>query len=170
MTRKRKRTFVAPFVLTVACSSGAASHVEPKPSAPLERYEPPPETIIDAAPPEDEDPTAGLPRCGDPGVFCNPPPPPDAGPPTPAIRPPLHAKVIGYEVSSTGTVIRLSLGQRDGVERGMRGHLVDRDDKPLQGGDFIILGARDATSVGRVRLTPEQVAANPRARLFHPPY
>ena len=81
---------------------------------------------------------------------------------------PVTAKIVNVQAASGGSVIiTLNKGKKAGVDRGWTGSILrgGRDGAPLDGGDFKVIKVTSRESVGKVKLSVDQVKANKYARL-----
>jgi hypothetical protein len=94
---------------------------------------------------------------------CNPQAKDPKNPRCDGYRPPaVKAKVINVQVSGDGVIITVFRGQDKGVDKGWRGKIMKKgSSKALEGGEFTVIKVGKRESVGKVRLTSDQVSANP---------
>jgi hypothetical protein len=81
---------------------------------------------------------------------------------------PVTAKIVNVQAASGGSVIiTLNKGKEAGVARGWTGKILrgGRDGSALDGGDFKVIKVTSRESVGKVKLSVDQVKANKYARL-----
>ena len=81
---------------------------------------------------------------------------------------PVTARIVNVQAASGGSVIiTLNKGKENGVERGWAGNILrgGRDGESLEGGDFKVIKVTSRESVGKVKLSVDQVKANKYARL-----
>lgn len=99
----------------------------------------------------------------------NPPRPKPRPEPTSTAKPPapLHARVIGIQVTDVGTELLVGRGRDAGVDEQWRVQLV-LGVKPLAGGDCKIVQVTLRTTRCRVRMTPDQVTAAGRTVVLSP--
>jgi hypothetical protein len=82
---------------------------------------------------------------------------------------PVVGRVMRQEVQGSEVVITVAAGSDQGITSGWKGQLLRGDsDAPLDGGSFSVLRVGKRELIGKVKLTPDQVAANPRAKLSPP--
>lgn len=75
---------------------------------------------------------------------------------------PVKAKIVNVQVSGDGSIITCDRGQDKGVDKGWVGRILKKGtQKPLDGGDFTVIKVGKRESVGKVKLTSDQVSANP---------
>lgn len=171
---RRRLLFATPFVV-VACKAPAPA--EPRDGereehgptyasmggdagydAPLNleaaggiRYEAPPPRYSDAAVPD-----------ADRGhrVCCTNPPPPPPNPPPP---PPLRTRILRTEVQGNEVIITIGAGTNQNVDPAQVEASVIRGDtdRPYAGGSVTLVRCMKTSCVGKVRLTVDQVTANP---------
>ncbi len=112
---------------------------------------------------------------GPPGVVdagvAMPPQQVDAGmKPDAAVRPPpIIVEVVDSVASPNGTLITVQVGKLNKIDKTWKGTLLlGRTDKPLRGGAATIKMVLDRTTQLEVRLSLDDVRANPRIRLEAP--
>lgn len=114
------------------------------------------------------DPTKFQPDCPAPKVACANDPTrfePDCG----VEVKPIACRLMDYKISaSSGTIVVCNKGKKHGVAKGWKGQLVTRSGSPVSGGAFTVTRLTSRQSTGKVRLTIDQVKANPRAILSPP--
>jgi hypothetical protein len=82
---------------------------------------------------------------------------------------PVVGRVMRQEVQGNEVVITVAAGSDQGITSGWKGQLLrGTTDAPLDGGSFAVLRVGKRELIGKVKLTPDQVAANPRAKLSPP--
>ncbi|HEY5949171.1 MAG TPA: hypothetical protein VIV40_26945 [Kofleriaceae bacterium] len=82
---------------------------------------------------------------------------------------PITARVIKNEVQGSEVVITIAAGSDQGVVKGWTGRVMRGDsDTPLDGGEVNVIRIGKRETVGKVRLTTDQVAANPKVKLSPP--
>jgi hypothetical protein len=82
---------------------------------------------------------------------------------------PVKAKVINVQVSGDGVIITVDRGQDKGVDKGWRGRILKKGStRGLEGGEFTVTRVGKRESVGKVKLTSDQVTANPDVMLEAP--
>lgn len=169
MSRRSPRArFATPFVVVLGCGRPPAPPQEPREepeesdeevatsvppvdaALPIDAYVPPDAEVMDQVTIEAHC-TGKL----QPQWNCNPPPPG-------------RAKVIGVSVVGTETEVVFDRGTDDGIAMGWKGRLYDDKGKPVGGSDFVIRKAGTRTSYARIKLTPDQISANPKARMVAP--
>ena len=70
--------------------------------------------------------------------------------------------MINVQVSGDGVIITVDRGQDKGVDKGWRGRLIKKGSgKDLEGGEFTVTRVGKREAVGKVKLTSDQVTANP---------
>jgi hypothetical protein len=81
----------------------------------------------------------------------------------------VSAKIISVVFHDSQAIIVISAGTTAGVTRGWIGHVLrgDSDDR-LPGGEIQIVRVEKTLSVGKVRLTQDQLDANRRVKLTSP--
>jgi hypothetical protein len=83
--------------------------------------------------------------------------------------PPVTGRVIKNEVQGGDVVITIAAGSEQGVGKGWTGRVLRGDsDNPIDGGDVTVIRVGRRETVGKVRLTTDQVSANPRVKLSPP--
>ena len=83
---------------------------------------------------------------------------------------PVTARVIHNEIQGTDTLITISAGSDQGVGKGWSGHVLRGDtDTPIEGGDVTVIRVTKRDTVGKVHLTTDIIAQNPRVKLAPPP-
>lgn len=150
----------------------AAKEPEPGPEAfpdpPKLPAVPEPEEPVEKVPCPN-DPTKFQPDCPGPKVPCPDDPTkfePDC--PVKEVKP-VRARIVNYKISaSSGTVVIVDKGKKNGVAKGWKGQLISRSGSPVPGGSFTITRVTSRQSTGKVRLTVDQVKANSRVLLSPP--
>jgi len=83
--------------------------------------------------------------------------------------PPVTARIIGNSVSSDGVVITIGAGTNSGIGKNWTAAVLRGDsDQPLSGGDIQVIRVDKNVTVGKVRLTTDQISSNPKVRLSAP--
>jgi hypothetical protein len=100
----------------------------------------------------------------------------DCAHPTPdmpldACRPgPVIGRIIAREVMGDELVVTIGVGTDRGVARTWRAFvLMGAEDNPLPGGEVLVVRVDKQRAIGKVKLTIDQIAANPRVRFEPPP-
>jgi hypothetical protein len=82
---------------------------------------------------------------------------------------PVKARVIGNSVQGDSTIITISAGKKQGVGTGWRGQVLRGDtDSPMVGGEVTVVRVDDTRTIGKTKLTTDQVSANPYVKLSPP--
>lgn len=82
---------------------------------------------------------------------------------------PVTTRVLKNEVQGSDTIITIGAGSNSGIAKGWRATVLRGDtDQPLSGGEVTIIRIDKAATVGKVRLTTDQIKANDRVK-FSPP-
>lgn len=83
---------------------------------------------------------------------------------------PVTTRVLKYEVQGSETVLTIGAGSNQGIAKGWRATVLrgDSGDQPMSGGDITIVRIDKAATIGKVRLTTDQIKANDRVK-FSPP-
>lgn len=82
---------------------------------------------------------------------------------------PVVTRVLKNEVQGSETIITIGAGSNSGIAKGWRAVVLRGDtDQPLSGGDVQVIRIDKAATVGKVRLTTDQIKANDRVK-FSPP-
>lgn len=82
---------------------------------------------------------------------------------------PVFARVRKTQKSSNGVIVTINVGRNKGIEKGWRGTLLNgRSKDALPEGDFKVIKVTASESVAKVKLSLDQVKANPRVRLQRP--
>ena len=82
---------------------------------------------------------------------------------------PVKARVIGNNVQGDSTIITISAGKKQGVKLDWRGAVLRGDsDSPMVGGDVKVIRVDDTRTIGKVKLTTDQISANPYVKLSPP--
>ncbi len=82
---------------------------------------------------------------------------------------PVTTRVLKNEVQGSDTIITIGAGSNSGIGKGWRATVLRGDsDAPLSGGEVIIIRIDKAATVGKVKLTTDQIKANDRVK-FSPP-
>jgi hypothetical protein len=82
---------------------------------------------------------------------------------------PIVGRVIKNEVQGSDVVITIAVGSDQGVGKGWSGRVLRGDsDAPIDGGDVQVIRVGKRETIGKVRLTIDQVAQNPKVKLSPP--
>ena len=82
---------------------------------------------------------------------------------------PVTTRVLKYEVQGSDTILTIGAGTNQGLSKSWKATVLRGDsDSPMSGGDITIIRVDKAATVGKVRLTTDQVKANDRVK-FTPP-
>lgn len=82
---------------------------------------------------------------------------------------PVVTRVLKNEVQGTDTIITIGAGSNSGIAKGWRATVLRGDtDQPMSGGDVQIIRIDKGATVGKVKLTTDQIKANDRVK-FSPP-
>jgi hypothetical protein len=82
---------------------------------------------------------------------------------------PVTTRVLKNEVQGSDTIITIGAGTNSGIAKGWRATVLRGDtDQPLSGGEVQIIRIDKAATVGKVKLTTDQIKANDRVK-FSPP-
>jgi hypothetical protein len=82
---------------------------------------------------------------------------------------PVTGRVIKNEVQGSDTIITIAVGEEQGVSKGWSGRVLRGDsDNPMDGGDVTVIRVGKRETIGKVRLTTDQVSSNPRVKLSPP--
>jgi len=82
---------------------------------------------------------------------------------------PVTTRVLKNEVQGSDTIITIGAGSNSGIQKGWRANVLRGDsDQPLSGGEVTIIRIDKAATVGKVKLTTDQIKANDRVK-FSPP-
>ena len=82
---------------------------------------------------------------------------------------PVKARVIGNSVQGNATIITISAGKKQGVKLDWRGTVLRGDsDSPMVGGDVKIIRVDETRTIGRTKLTTDQISSNPYVKLSPP--
>jgi hypothetical protein len=83
--------------------------------------------------------------------------------------PPVIARIIGNNVQGSEVIITIGAGSNSGVQKNWGASVLrGESDQPLAGGDVTVIRVDKAVTVGKVRLTTDQLSANSRVRLAAP--
>lgn len=83
---------------------------------------------------------------------------------------PVIARVIKNEVQGSDVLITIAAGSDQMVAKGWRGTVLRGDsESAIEGGEVIVIRVGKRETLGKVRLTTDQVGANPRVKLTPPP-
>jgi hypothetical protein len=83
--------------------------------------------------------------------------------------PPVIARIIGNNVQGQEVIITIAAGANSGVGKDWTGSVLrGESEQPLAGGDVTVIRVDKGVTVGKVRLTTDQLAANARVRLSAP--
>jgi hypothetical protein len=107
---------------------------------------------------------AKFPRCADP---ANPDP---ANPNCDNIKiPPAVGKIIAKTIQGSEVIITIAAGSTQGVQPNWGGVVLrGTSDDPLAGGTVTVVRVDKGVTVGKVKLTSDQLSQNPRVRLSAP--
>jgi hypothetical protein len=82
---------------------------------------------------------------------------------------PITGRVIKTEVQGSETLVTIAVGEDQGVSKGWTGRVLRADtDNPIDGGDVTVIRVGKRETIGKTRLTTDQVSANPRVKLSPP--
>jgi hypothetical protein len=82
---------------------------------------------------------------------------------------PIVGRVIKNEVQGSDVVITIAVGSDQGVGKGWTGRVLRGDsDSPVDGGDVQVIRVGKRETIGKVRLTVDQIAQNPKVKLSPP--
>lgn len=83
--------------------------------------------------------------------------------------PPVIGRVIGNQVSGNEVNITIAVGTDQNVKDGWKAHVLRGDsDSPLDGGEVRVIRVGKRETLGKVKLTTDQIQANPRVKLSPP--
>jgi hypothetical protein len=107
---------------------------------------------------------AKFPKCADPR---NPDP---ANPNCDNIKiPPVMGRVINSSIQGSEVIVTIAAGTNSGVQSNWNAQVMRGDsDQPLAGGTITVIRVDKAVTVGKAKLTADQLLANPRVRLSAP--
>jgi len=105
-----------------------------------------------------------FPKCPDPAH------PDPANPNCDGIKmPPVVGRIIQNNVSGGDVIITIGAGTNSGVQKTWGASVLRGDsDQPLAGGEVTVIRVDKSVTVGKVHLTTDQIASNPRVRLSAP--
>jgi hypothetical protein len=82
---------------------------------------------------------------------------------------PVTGRVIKTEVQGADTLITIAIGEDQGVSKGWSGRVLRGDsDNPMDGGDVQVIRVGKRETIGKTRLTTDQISANNRVKLSPP--
>jgi hypothetical protein len=82
---------------------------------------------------------------------------------------PVKARVIGSSVQGSDVIIQISAGSSRGIKRDWRGQVLRAgSDVPFIGGEVTVIRVDKNLTVGKVKLTTDQISANPYVKLSPP--
>jgi hypothetical protein len=82
---------------------------------------------------------------------------------------PIVGRVIKNEVQGGDTIITIAAGEDQGVSKGWTGRVLRGDsESPVDGGDVTVIRVGKRETIGKTRLTTDQISANPRVKLSPP--
>jgi hypothetical protein len=82
---------------------------------------------------------------------------------------PVTGRVIKTEVQGSDVIITVAVGSDQGVQKGWSGRVLRGDsESPLDGGDVLVIRVGKRETVGKVKLTTDQVTSNPKVKLSPP--
>jgi len=83
--------------------------------------------------------------------------------------PPVIGRIIGNTVQGSDVIITIGAGTNSGVQKSWGAQVLRGDtDQPLAGGEVTVIRVDKGVTVGKVRLTTDQLASNSRVRLSAP--
>jgi hypothetical protein len=83
--------------------------------------------------------------------------------------PPVLGRIIGTSIQGSEVIVTIGAGSNSGVAPNWTAHvLAGTSENPLAGGQVTVVRVDKAVTVGKVRLTADQLLANPRVRLAAP--
>ena len=82
---------------------------------------------------------------------------------------PVTGRVLKTEIQGSEVLITISGGSDQGVGKGWKGKVLRGDsESPLDGGDVTVIRVGKRETIGKVRLTTDQIGSNPRVKLSPP--
>jgi len=82
---------------------------------------------------------------------------------------PVTGRVIKNEVQGRDVIITIAAGSDQGVAKGWHGQVLRGDsDSPMDGGSVTVIRVGKRETIGKVHLTTDQIASNPRVKLSPP--
>jgi len=82
---------------------------------------------------------------------------------------PIVGRVIKNEVQGSEVVVTIAVGSDQGIGKGWTGRVMRGDsDTPLDGGDVTVIRVGKRETIGKVKLTTDQISANPKVKLSPP--
>lgn len=94
---------------------------------------------------------------------------PDPLNPNCEIVPPVIARVIKAEVQGSDVLVTIAAGSDQNVAKGWRGAVLRGEtETAMEGGEVTVIRVGKRETLARVRLTTDQISANPRVRLTAP--
>jgi len=83
--------------------------------------------------------------------------------------PPVVTRIINSQIQGSEVIVTIGAGQNSGVAPNWTAHVLSGgSDQPLAGGDIKVIRVDKAVTVGKVKLTADQLLANPRVKLAAP--
>jgi len=83
--------------------------------------------------------------------------------------PPVVTRIINSSIQGSEVIVTIGAGQNSGIAANWTAHVLSGgSDQPLAGGDIKVIRVDKAVTVGKVKLTADQLLANPRVRLAAP--
>jgi len=83
--------------------------------------------------------------------------------------PPVVGRIIGSSIQGTEVIVTIGAGSNSGVAPDWTAHVLSgSSNNPLAGGEIKVVRVDKAVTVGKTRLTADQLLANPRVKLSAP--
>ncbi len=83
--------------------------------------------------------------------------------------PPVVGRIIGSSIQGSEVIITIGAGSNSGIAPDWTAHVLSgTGNNPLAGGDIKVVRVDKAVTVGKTRLTADQLLANPRVKLSAP--
>jgi hypothetical protein len=83
--------------------------------------------------------------------------------------PPVVGRIIGSSIQGSEVIVTIGAGSNSGISPDWTAHVLSGNtNNPLAGGDIKVVRVDKAVTVGKTRLTADQLLANPRVKLSAP--
>jgi len=84
--------------------------------------------------------------------------------------PPVIGRIIGSSIQGSELIVTIAAGTNSGVAANWTAHVLSggSGETPLPGGDIKVIRVDKAVTVGKTKLTNDQVLSNPRVKLAAP--
>ena len=83
--------------------------------------------------------------------------------------PPMIGRIINSSISGSEVIVTIGAGSNSGIAADWTAHVLSGSSQnPLAGGDIKVVRVDKQVTVGKTKLTPDQLLSNPRVKLSAP--